>query len=148
MIDPFQEILFSFASRFRLAILRSNPSTSSLATLRDFPRGACGDASLLLAKYLQVNRCGQSLYVLGRRRGHVHAWLQLEQFTIDITADQFDDQDAGVIVAPDSPWHASFYGKIHNVADFCLYDPDTVFQLTRAYEAITAAFLFDCNRGC
>src|SRR6185369_13279411 len=117
--------------------LRSNPSTSSLVTLQDFPHGACSDASLLLAKYLQVKKCGLSLYVLGERHGRRHAWLQLQELIIDITADQFDDQDAGVIVTGDSSWHSSFNGKIHNVADFCLYDRHTVFQLTRAYQAIT-----------
>ena len=141
MDDGFQEIIFQLASRFRLAILRSKPSTCSLASLENFPHGACGDASLLLAKYLQVNKCGHSLYVLGERHGHRHAWLQLQEITVDITADQFDDQAAGVIVSADSSWHSSFNGKIHNIADFCLYDRHTVFQLTRAYHAITSCLL-------
>lgn len=135
--DPFHRMLLELAFRFRLGILRSDPSTSSLASLRDFPRGACADASLLLAKYLQVNKCGSSLFVLGKRHGQRHAWLQLEQFIIDITADQFDDKDEGVIVTKESSWHSSFNGNIHGVADFCLYDPNTVFQLSRAYQAIT-----------
>lgn len=136
--DPLQEVLFRLAERFREAILRSNPRAGRLATLREFPAGACGDASLLLAKYLQVNGCGRSHYVLGMRRGHAHAWLQLGDFTIDITADQFEDQDAGVIVSAESAWHSTFQGKIQNVADFCLYDRRSVFELTAAYEAITA----------
>lgn len=134
---PLQQILFELAFRFRLAIVRSIPSTSPLATLQDFPRGACRDAALLLAKYLQVNNCGTPFYVLGERRGQDHAWLQLQEFIIDITADQFEDQEAAVIVSSDSAWHSSFNGKIHNVADFCLYDPHSAFQLTRAYQAIT-----------
>lgn len=134
--DPFQELLFLLAARFRMAILRRLPSSSSLATLTDFPRGACADASLLLAKYLQVNRCGLAHLVLGHRQGLRHAWLQLHDFVIDITADQFDDQGAPVIVEVDSPWHASFNGDIHNVADFCLYDRDTVVRLTGAYQEI------------
>lgn len=138
MNNPFQQILFEHASRFRLAIMVSDPAASRLATLRDFPHGACRDASLLLAKYLQVKNCGRSLYVLGERHGHGHAWLQLQEFTVDITADQFEDQEAGVIVSSDSPWHATFNGKIHNVADFCLYDPRSAFELTRAYEVITS----------
>lgn len=132
-----KQTLFELAFRFRLAILRSDPSTSTLVSLRDFPRGACADASLLLAKYLQVNKSGSSLFVLGERRRQRHAWLQLEEFIIDITADQFDDRDEGVMVTRESSWHSSFDGKIHGVADFCLYDRHTVFQLTRAYQAIT-----------
>jgi hypothetical protein len=138
MDDPIQATLVNLVSLFRLAILRSRSSTLHLATLQEFPRGACGDASLLLAKYLEVNNCGHSFYVLGERHGQQHAWLQLEEFIIDITADQFDDQDAGVIVTTESAWHASFNGKIHNVADFCLYDRTSVFLLTRAYQAITS----------
>lgn len=132
-----QETVYRLALRFRLAILRSGPATSRLATLREFPRGACSDASLLLAKYLQVNECGLSHYVLGERRGLRHVWLQLHGLVVDITADQFEDQDAGVIVSSDSAWHAAFNGKIHSPADFCLYDRQTVFELTRAYEGIT-----------
>lgn len=135
--DPLQELLFQLAHRFREAILRSNPRASRLATLREFPTGACGDASLLLAKYLQVNGCGRSHYMVGKRKGRTHAWLQLADFTIDITADQFEDQDAGVIVTTDSAWHSSFQGKIQNIADFCLYDRRSAFELTTAYEAIT-----------
>ena len=141
MDDQQHENLFELASRFRRAILMSDPSNSPLATLRNFPHDACGDASLLLAKYLQVNRCGQALYTLGQRAGRHHAWLQLQEFTIDITADQFDDQDAGVIVATESPWHSAFNGKIHNVADFCLYDRHSVFQLTMAYNEIARYIL-------
>ncbi|WP_026841647.1 hypothetical protein [Citrifermentans bremense] len=136
--DPFQELLFRLAERFRCAILRSNPRMGRLITLRGFPVGACGDASLLLAKYLQVNGCGRSHYVLGKRNGRTHAWLQLGDFTIDITADQFHDQSAGVIVSADSAWHSSFQGKIQNIADFCLYDQRSAFELTTAYKAITA----------
>lgn len=138
MEDPLQQRLFCLASRFRCGILRSIGSAGSLPTLRDFPTGACGDASLLLAKYLQEKRCGLAHYVLGERRGHRHAWLQLQEFVIDITADQFDDQRAGIIVSLDSSWHASFHGEIHNVADFCLYDRHTVFKLTKAYREITS----------
>ncbi|HJV66376.1 MAG TPA: hypothetical protein VJ550_11625 [Geomonas sp.] len=137
MDDPLQQLLFDLASRFRSGILRSVRSAGSLPTLRDFPEGACGDASLLLAKYLQEKRCGLAHYVLGERGGLRHAWLQLQDFIIDITADQFADQAAGVIVTNDSAWHASFHGKIHNAADFCLYERHTVFKLTKAYREIT-----------
>ncbi|HJV36723.1 hypothetical protein [Geomonas sp.] len=136
--DPLRHLLFRLASRFRSGILRCNWRSLSLPTLRDFPRGACGDASLLLAKYLQVQRCGLAHYVLGGRAGLPHAWLQLHGFVVDITADQFDDQVAGVIVSADSSWHCSFHGKIHSPADFCLYDRETVFKLTHAYRQISS----------
>jgi hypothetical protein len=136
MGDACRDIIYALASGFRSAILRSVPCTSSLATLRDFPRGACGDASLLLAKYLQVNGLGRAVLLVGHREGQEHAWLQLQDFTVDITADQFKDQDASVIVTADSSWHSSFNGKIHNTADFCLYDPDSAAILVTAYQEI------------
>jgi hypothetical protein len=137
MIDSCRQMIFALASRFRSAIVTSVPSTSSLATLRDFPHGACGDASLLLAKYLQVSGLGRSAFVVGHRDGQEHAWLQLHDFTVDITADQYKDQDAAVIVADDSSWHSSFNGNIHNIADFCLYDRDSAVRLSTAYQEIT-----------
>lgn len=136
--DAPQELLFRLVSRFRRAIV-SCSSKSGLASLHDFPNGACSDASLLLAKHLQVMKCGLSHYVFGVRQGQPHAWLQLLEYTIDITADQFHDQEAGVIVSRGSSWHESFNGKIYGIADFCLYDRSTVVRLTRAYEAISAA---------
>jgi hypothetical protein len=135
---PLQQLLFRLASRFRSGILRCNRLSLSLPTLRDFPRGACGDASLLLGKYLQVQRCGLAHYVLGERAGLPHAWLQLHGFIVDITADQFEDQSASVIVSTDSSWHRSFNGKMHSPADFCLYDRETVFKLTNAYQEISS----------
>jgi hypothetical protein len=140
VFDPSRDLLFRLASRFRAAIVRENLSAkNNLTSLQAFPRGACSDASLLLAKYLQVKGCGMSQYVLGKRRCQAHAWLQLEEYTIDITADQFHDQDAAVIVSKASSWHRPFNGKIQNVADFCLYDRNTVFRLTRAYHSILDA---------
>lgn len=139
MDDPLKPMLWELALRFRLAIHRCSQAATILSTLSSFPHGSCGDASLLLAKYLQVNNCGLAFLMLGTRRGQLHAWLQLQEYTIDITADQFADQDCGVIVATNSSWHATFNGKIHTIADFCLYDPHSVFQLTRAYQAITCS---------
>lgn len=135
--DASQELLFRLASGFRLAIVRCS-SKSGLASLHDFPNGACSDASLLLAKHLQVMKCGLSHYVFGVRQGQPHAWLELLEYTIDITADQFQDQEAGVIVSRGSSWHESFNGKIYGVADFCLYDRSTVIRLTKTYEEIIA----------
>lgn len=132
-----RELLFHLASRFRRAILSTDLPNCSLPSLSDFPHGACHDASLLLAKYLQVNGCGDAYYVLGERGGVRHAWLELQGFVLDITADQFADQPAGVIVTGESAWHAAFNGHIHNTADFCLYDPRSAFKLTRAYHLIT-----------
>lgn len=136
MIDTNKDNLAKAVARFRAAIIKSNPATLSLFTLHDFPCGACGDAALLLAKYLQENEYGDFDYVLGKREGYSHAWLQRESLIIDITADQFKDQEAAIIVTEDHSWHSFFNGEIQNIADFEIYDPYTVSELRRAYNAI------------
>jgi hypothetical protein len=81
---------------------------SLIITLREFPRGSCGDATLLLAKYLEENKCGKFDYVCGEREEFSHAWLQRDRLIVDITADQFDDQNSPVIVTEDHDWHSQF----------------------------------------
>ncbi|MCM2357045.1 MAG: hypothetical protein NDI77_02770 [Geobacteraceae bacterium] len=136
MIDTDKENMAKLVACFRSAIIKSYPATLPLITLQNFPFGACGDAALLLAKYLQENEYGDFDYVLGEREGCSHAWLQQESLIIDITADQFEDQKATVIVTEDHSWHSLFNGEIQNIADFEIYDPYTVSELRRAYNAI------------
>lgn len=91
------ELITSLAQEFRSAI---DDAVSAGEFVRDisfsgFPRGCCGDASELLAEYLEehgigtVQICGEYL------RGEFydkqsHAWLLTEDgIIIDITGDQF-----------------------------------------------------------
>jgi hypothetical protein len=62
--------------------------------LKNFPVGCCKTSALLLARHLDVRGFGRANLVANgqRRRGDVietHAWLQLGDLNIDITADQF-----------------------------------------------------------
>ncbi len=136
MINTDKDNLTKLAARFRAAIIKSNPTTLSLITLQNFPHGACGDAALLLAKYLQENEHGDFDYVLGEREGCSHAWLQRESLIVDITADQFEDQEAAVIVTEDHTWHSLFNGEKQNIADFEIYNPHTVSEMRRTYAEI------------
>lgn len=135
-IDTYKDNLTKAAARFRVAIEKCNTATLSCIGLQNFPRGACGDAALLLAKYLQENEYGDFDYVLGEREGCSHAWLQRESLIIDITADQFEDQEATVIVTEDHWWHSLFNGEKQNIADFEIYDPHTVSEMRRTYAEI------------
>ncbi|GFO53188.1 hypothetical protein GMSM_01950 [Geomonas sp. Red276] len=139
MSDLTVDALFRHAFLFREALVRSARKGVSLPTLRDFPRGSCADASLLLAKHLQEKGWGAAFLVVGERRGQRHAWLGLLDVIIDITADQFEDQPCTVIVSTESSWHSTFNGQVSGVADFCLYAPASAFALAAAYEAITGA---------
>lgn len=70
----------------------------------------------------------------GWRDGWSHAWLQRGPLVVDITAYQFDEVDAPVIVSEDSRWRSA--GEVENVADFMIYDLHTKASLARAYQLL------------
>lgn len=123
------------ALAFRAA-LENADRTRLPITLQAFPNGACGDAALLLAKFLEEHGHGQFDYMLGRRGEGSHAWLQRDSFIVDITADQFDEVEEPVIVCDGSPWHSTFAGEAEHLADFTLYDLNTQAALERAYSLV------------
>jgi hypothetical protein len=125
------------AATFRLGIERT--AKASLPVMENFPRGACGDAALLLSKYLQENGCGSFEYVLGERGDSSHAWLEQAGVAVDITPDQFADGPSGVYVGPIGLWHAAFAGKAQHVADFEIYDERTKTMLRWAYGNVLAS---------
>jgi len=92
--------------------------------MQDFPRGACGDASLLLGAYFNDKRVLGFGYVCGERgckhdnTWTSHAWLQRGTCVVDITAGQFQDAPQPVIVADPSLWHAGFETEPPQDADF------------------------------
>ncbi|ASF47499.1 hypothetical protein [Methylovulum psychrotolerans] len=131
------EKLKSLALEFRSAIMQCDPETLPDG-LQDFPHGACGDTALLLAKYLRDHECGKFDYVLGEREGYTHAWLQQGALIVDITADQFDDNDLAIFVSVDHRWHFKFKGMVENMADLDCYDEYTAGCLQAAYEKILA----------
>ena len=72
-----------------------------------FPRGSCGDASLLLA-LVYVNRGIGAACLAGLRSGHSHAWVEIGDLIVDITADQFDEGHSAVTITRDRAWHSQF----------------------------------------
>jgi hypothetical protein len=81
------------------------PEELRLWPSRQFPTGACDEASHLLGAILAKR--GQSGFSLVVCRGDygVHVWLQRQELSVDITADQFPDAPDDVIVALNSDWH-------------------------------------------
>jgi hypothetical protein len=124
------------ATRFREAIESSDKKKLPIA-FQNFPRGSCGDASLLLARLLERNGFDWFDYVLATREGKSHAWLQREDLIVDITADQFSDFNEKVVVTNDSQWHATFVVESKQRADFDKYDEPTRNTLAAAYRVIT-----------
>jgi hypothetical protein len=143
MSDELRERLVQLATAFCDAIERADRPRLGI-TFESFPCGSCGDASLLLAHFLGEHGFADVTYVLGER-GQVnvdwtsHAWLRVDGFIVDITADQFPDMDQRVIVARDSPWHDTFEIEDEHVGDFTIYDAATVANLGRIYAVIIAA---------
>lgn len=99
----------------------------------------------LLGAYLKEHGLGTFAYVLGHRpdgnhpdrQPFSHAWLRQDDIVVDITADQFDDAPASVIVATDSPWHKAFDGQVQHEADYRVFDGYAGASLEAAYETIS-----------
>ena len=135
------QLLTLYAIRFRSA-LESVPVSELPVTLQSFPRGSCGDATLLLGTYLIEEGFGSFDYVLGERGDPIgagwtsHAWLEQDGVIVDITADQFHDGPGEIIVCRGSKWHDGFHGVRQNVADYRIYDTHTAATLHAAYRAV------------
>jgi hypothetical protein len=133
------------AARFRGAIEECDPK-SLTEGMKDFPIGACGDATPLLGTYLTEQGLGTFTYVLGLRAhngingSHSHAWLEASGIIVDITADQFPEIVEKVIVSAGSDWHAEFErdGEAEMKADYRVFDEFASARLDRAYQAILA----------
>lgn len=95
-------------------------------TFADFPHGACGDASLLLGKYIQQSASLSLHYVCGELREtgnfQTHAWLEHEDFIIDITADQFEEIDIPVLITTERRWHDRFEIARRDIPDYDICD--------------------------
>lgn len=129
--------LSKLARVFRVAISACDRK-ELFSTLQEFPNGACGDASYLLAKYFEENGCGQFEYVVGEKRPnfHSHAWLEQDGVIIDITADQFEGINEPVLVTTDRSWHSQFEEEDRHIADFERYDASTVNNLRSSYNFV------------
>ncbi len=96
------------ATIFRAAIELTDFSAHD-SNLRRFPMDCCHHAALLLRLYLFDFGLGLFDKTAGQRPdGRQHIWLKRRDIVVDITADQFDEAMAKVIVTQDSPWHAAW----------------------------------------
>ena len=92
--------------------------------MSNFPKGACGDGSLLLGAFLVDSGFSGFEYVSAERGSHEnetwasHGWLAKGDLVVDITADQFPDGPAKVVVAEPSIWHSQFEVQSVEPSDF------------------------------
>lgn len=104
---------------------------------RDFPRGVCGDVSILLAHHLSQNGFGRYRYICGEPDiGITHAWLSDGKLIIDITADQFEDFDVPVFIAPNSPWHDELNIVEEYEAKISIYGPELEGKYRSTYQTL------------
>lgn len=133
--------IYRLALRLRMAI-ESMPTNSLPITFSSFPRGACGDASLILGAYLVDEGFPDFVYITGERGSQdlgtwsSHAWLEADGLVADITADQFQDAPSKVIVAAPSPWHRCFSIEERQPADFRLLSGVGTFHLHALYSKL------------
>jgi hypothetical protein len=106
------QTLKTLAKVFRRAI---EVSELKYEGFRHFPRGSCGDASLLLSQFLQDHGFDQVEYVDGWAPEDgapphgSHGWLEVSGTIVDITGDQFETRPAPpVVVTTDRTWHSHF----------------------------------------
>jgi len=100
------ESITAAAARFRHAL----ETTVGLVStgLLAFPRGACGDAAVLVGQYLEDCAYGTWTYMSGDNGRGSHGWAERNGVIVDIAADQFGDELPPVIVTCDRSWHARF----------------------------------------
>mgnify|MGYP000674493795 CR=1 FL=1 len=94
---------------FRTAIEQCSEQLRAIS-LKDFPRGSCGDVSDMLGMYLREQLGIDCKYLSGQAGQQSHAWLEFEGIKIDMTADQFPGTDS-VIVSTESDFHRQFTAR-------------------------------------
>lgn len=142
------EYIKLLAKKFRDAIecAKENGERDKLHFFLKFPRGCCGDASDLLAKYLSDNGI-KTFQIRGdyfEPTPQSHTWLSTEDnIIIDITGDQFSNNvlydyfDIPVYVGLESDFHKKFQNRnYYRNTDFDVIDNTAKYQLNDLYQKI------------
>ena len=113
--------------------------------MSSFPKGSCGDVSLLLGAYFKDRGVLGFEYICGARGNHQdntwtsHAWLSNGALIVDITADQFEDGPGKVIVKEHSLWHATFATEKGQNSDFRAWSGPGTYHLHTMYQVLRPA---------
>lgn len=122
------EAIKNIASRFREALEHTSKEAPRYLPFNNFPKGCCGLTSSLLGKYL--NELGFNCkHIIGTRKNpkedfsQTHAWSEIEGIIIDITGDQFTDEDRPAIyVDNEDDWYKDWNG-IEGKNELAGYNP-------------------------
>ncbi len=106
------EFLMRLATDLRDELEKLHKEGELIGELRSFPTGCCGYVTTALFHFLKEKKI-KGNYVLGKKditRGQItHAWLQIDGLVVDITADQFNQEQRQVVyVGPPDGWYASW----------------------------------------
>lgn len=113
------EVIREIATQLRISIL-AVPAHLRPIQYQEFPRGACGSTSRLLATCLTRANFENVAFRSGKFGRYSHAWVQIQDVIVDVTADQKPFHQESVIA---QEGHA-FYVKFLPHAGF-LSEPDT-----------------------
>jgi len=75
---------------------------------KNFPSGTCGDISDILAEHLDSHDIDNIVYVCGENENGTHAWLEIDGYAVDVTADQFDEITDKFLIQSPEVWHSIF----------------------------------------
>lgn len=132
-------LIYQHSKKFRIATEKVSKRLG--INFEHFPKGACGDATILLGEYLYQLGFGEFHYILGYdASGASHAWLQKDKLIVDITADQFEGLFQSVIVTTNSEWHKNLNGELENIACIEVYRENNrgfAEKLENLYKTIT-----------
>jgi len=113
--------------KFRRAINKCDKSKMPIV-FKYFPHGSCEDTTLILGEYLNQKKLGNYKCISGETEyGLTHAWLEIEDYVIDITSDQFINRPE-VFISKNTRWYRKFIHK-KEVYKIINYDKKTRRQL-------------------
>lgn len=111
--------LEQLATECRSLLEEAKPRMRHLPNFEDFPNGSCGDASLVMAWYLREHGITEFIEYVSSQKTPSHAWLEVEGWLLDITADQraWGNLPVWIMPAAQSPFHEKHYPVDRRDAD-------------------------------
>lgn len=131
-IDEIRRLGLAFRQAIMSLPISKFPNSSFF---ENFPDGCCGDTCHLFAKYL-ISKGYEVNYVWGWKGKQSHAWLELNDLIIDLTADQFPDVNEVVVVTYDKSWHQAINKQQKSEVDFEKFDGYNHARLKTIYNNI------------
>ena len=149
MTEKSKLLLLAQRVREQIVVL---PLSDRPPVFENFPHGSCGWASLLLCAILKDHGIEGFEFVCGERpcgsqgRTLSHAWLERGSLAVDITADQFTDAPAPIIISANSKWHKTFQDVRRESLDFRESLSPGTYELLAVYSKVNNGLKRDGRR--